>query len=248
MLAAATVASTALTAAPVDLTMHATYDSLAQRAIKLREARTADAATWIGIAGGPGAGKSTLAAAVAERVNQQRGKECCVVLPMDGFHYSREELRRLDPPDADSYLPRRGAPWTFDAEALIECLTAAKRAGTAQLPTYSRVKSDPVPGGVELLPSHEIVLVEGNYLLLDDERWAPLAALWDERWFVRCASAAEQRKRLIARHLETWSEAKAAFWGEGEAGAAARADANDVLNMELIAPSQKHADLTIESL
>ena len=45
MLAAATVASTALTAAPVDLTMHATYDSLAQRAIKLREARTADAAT-----------------------------------------------------------------------------------------------------------------------------------------------------------------------------------------------------------
>ena len=90
--------------------------------------------------------------------------------------------------------------------------------------------------------------MEGNYLLLDDERWAPLAALWDERWFVRCASAAEQRKRLIARHLETWSEAKAAFWGEGEAGAAARADANDVLNMELIAPSQKHADLTIESL
>lgn len=106
-----------------------------------------------------------------------------------------------------------------------------------------------MPGGVELLPSHEIVLVEGNYLLLqDDPRWAPLAPLWDERWFVRCASAAEQRRRLISRHLETWNDEKTARWGPGEAGAAARADANDVLNMELIAPSEKFADVSIESV
>ena len=90
---------------------------------------TAAAAPWtvrIGISGPPGAGKSTLAAAVAGRVNRAQGRECCVVLPMDGFHYSRAQLCALDPPDAASYLPRRGAPWTFDAEALLACLSAAK--------------------------------------------------------------------------------------------------------------------------
>ena len=72
--------------------------------------------------------------------------------------------------------------------------------------------------------------------------------LWDEKWFVRCTSTAEQRRRLIARHLETWNDEKTQRWGPGEVGAAARADANDVLNMDLIAVSEQFADVTIESL
>ena len=140
---------------PIDAKMGAAYDTLAKRAVSLQEAASTPS-VWIGIGGGPGAGKSTLAAAVAERVNRLQGRACCVVLPMDGFHYSREQLRELDPPEAASYLPRRGAPWTFDAEALRDCLGAAKRAGAARLPTYSRVSSDPVPGGAELLPSRRL--------------------------------------------------------------------------------------------
>ena len=54
-------------------------------------------------------------------------------------------------------------------------------------------------------------------------------------------------RRLIARHLETWNDEKTARWGAGEAGAAARADANDVLNMATIASSAAHAALVIES-
>jgi hypothetical protein len=84
--------------------------------------------------------------------------------------------------------------------------------------------------------------------MLHDPRWAPLNDLWDERWFLKCPSATDQRQRLIARHLETWSEEKTRRWGAGEVGAAARADANDVLNMDLIAPCEAHADLVIESL
>ena len=98
---------------------------------------------------------------------------------------------------------------------------------------------------------HQIVLVEGNYLLGavgEEERWAPLGTLWDERWFIRCADAAAQRERLIRRHLETWSDEKARRWGAGETGAAARADANDVLNMELINPCEPKADRVIVSL
>ena len=76
---------------------------------------------------------------------------------------------------------------------------------------------------------------------------ALLDALWDERWFIRCTDPAAQRQRLIYRHLETWNEEKTQRWGPGEEGAAARADANDVLNMELIAPCEAFADRVIIS-
>ncbi|KAL1518759.1 hypothetical protein AB1Y20_003043 [Prymnesium parvum] len=229
-----------------DAKMLPTYDRLAARLTERMARAPADRPLWIGIAGGPGAGKSTLAAAVSARVNEARGTDASVVLPMDGFHYSRAQLRQLDPPDASSYLPRRGAPWTFDAEGLCAALSSAKRLGHASLPV--RELSDPVPDGVRLLPTHRCVLVEGNYLLMfDDPRWAPLAELWDEKWFVACTDAAEQRRRLIQRHLETWNDEKALRWGPGEAGAAARADANDVKNMQMIASSSKYADLVIES-
>lgn len=247
------IAAALSTVARPDTLMLATYDRLAERLIaqqgqqELPERRQP---LWVCIAGGPGSGKSTLAAAVAERINELSAVQRCAVLPMDGFHYSRAELCRLDPPDAPSFLPRRGAPWTFDAEACFTCLSAAKAAGEGTLPTYSRVISDPVPDGVRLLQTHDIVLVEGNYLLMKDldPRWAPLDNLFDERWFIRCTDAEEQRQRLISRHLETWNEEKTARWGPGEEGAAARADANDVKNMVLIAPSEAFADLVIESI
>lgn len=255
MLAALTSAlSSACMAAVIsgatDARMVETYNSLSKQLLRTMAERDQAGAPplWVGIAGGPGAGKSTLAAAVAERVNAA-APGSCVVLPMDGFHYSRARLREIDPPDAANFLPRRGAPWTFDAEALCEALRDANRVGEASLPTYSRQLSDPVDGGVRLEHSHRCVLVEGNYLLLRDEpRWAALDDLWQERWFVKCASAEEQRRRLIARHLETWNEEKTARWGPGEAGAAARADANDVKNMELIAPCEQYADRVVQSL
>ena len=143
MLALWSWSACAMLTPPIDAKMGATYDMLAKRAVSLHEAAS-NPTVWIGIGGGPGAGKSTLAAAVAGRVNRAQGRECCVVLPMDGFHYSRAQLCALDPPDAASYLPRRGAPWTFDAEALLACLSAAKQAGAARLPTYCRTASDPV--------------------------------------------------------------------------------------------------------
>ena len=142
----AAVAAVALTMPAIDGKMASTYESLASHLLSVRAQGTAGQ-HWVGIAGGPGAGKSTLAAAVASIVNDRSGDEIAVVLPMDGFHYSRAKLRELDPPDAAEFLPRRGAPWTFDAEGCLALLAAAKRDGEASLPTYSRVISDPVPGG-----------------------------------------------------------------------------------------------------
>lgn len=198
---------------------------------------------WVAIAGGPGSGKSTVAETVAESLNKE-DPGCCIVLPMDGYHYPRAKLDELDPTGA--IVKRKGAPWTFDAELFVQDMTEAKVSKAAQLPTYCRKISDPVPGGAELKPSHKYVIVEGNYILMEhDERWAPLANLWDDKWFVKCSSRDEQRQRLIRRTMETWSDKKNELWGLGEIGAAARVDFNDVKNMDMISHCESFADVVV---
>jgi pantothenate kinase len=235
--------------------MHDTYNSLADRLIEAsRSSVSKNRQYWVCLAGGPGAGKSTLSAAVVSRLNQITGDPSfSVVLPMDGFHYSRQQLREISErpgqPSYDDLIARRGSPWTFDAPAICTALTEARRLGRGSLPTYSRKLSDPVPGGVDLLENHKVVVVEGNYMLnYDDPLWAPLKDLFDERWYLSCASMEDQRQRLIKRHLETWSDEKTRMWGAGEEGAAKKADANDVLNAQFIESSAKYADLKIISL
>ena len=151
----------AVSAVPVDSAMMPTYETLASHLLNVRKTLTPGTQHWVCIAGGPGSGKSTLSEGVAALINKEAGAEVCVVLPMDGFHYTRQKLAELDPPDASAFMPRRGSPWTFDAEGCYECFAAAKRDRNAILPTYSREISDPVPGGVQLKESHDIVLAEG---------------------------------------------------------------------------------------
>ena len=68
------------------------------------------------------------------------------------------------------------------------------------------------------------------------------------QWYISCQSTEAQRKRLIKRHLETWSDEKTRMWGVGESGAAKKADANDVLNARFIEQSARYADVVIHSL
>ena len=265
----------------VDESMVEIYDTLATRLIDRYEKDAASNSLqnnqlFVCVAGGPGSGKSTLSTAVAQRINEQmmpptnnnsddddnnnESSSCAVVLPMDGFHYSRSQLQSMGNSSSDSsidytydeLLARRGAPWTFDAEECVAAFTAARLNGYASLPVYCRRKSDPVPDGVQLHPKTKIVFLEGNYLLAwDDARWAPLRTnnVFDEMWYIGCKSLDEQRERLVKRHLETWSEEKTKMWGEGEIGAGAKADANDMLNVGWIEDmsSRKYADLVIES-
>jgi pantothenate kinase len=226
--------------------MDATYDKLASRLH--RHLHEPNHQHWVAIAGGPGSGKTSTAEAIAERLNASKPNSC-VVLPMDGFHYSTAKLKELDPPNGVGYLRRRGAPWTFDAELCVGLLSKAKRDKMGSFPMYDRTISDPVPNGVTLAPEHKVVLIEGLYLLWkDDERWAPLQSLWDERWFIKAPSLEIQRQRLIKRSLKTWSDAKAKLWGEGDQGAAARVDANDVKTMNIIAHCEDYADTVIETI
>lgn len=276
----------------IDGAMRGTYDDLARRVIERYngEYRTLrNAQLFVGIAGGPGSGKSTLATAVAEIINERMGPTpdrsrreqrrgvggegsgastskaaaaAAVVLPMDGFHYSRSQLRTMSNSNNDGVqhytydelLARRGAPWTFDADGCIDAFTFARRNGYANLPIYCRGRSDPIPNGVQLHARAKIILLEGNYLLsYNDERWKPLRTnnIFDETWYITCRSINEQRERLIRRHLRTWTDEKTLLFGaDGRVGAGIKADLNDMKNLIWIEEmgSRMYADYIIESI
>ncbi|WP_425424347.1 nucleoside/nucleotide kinase family protein [Streptomyces lushanensis] len=146
----------------------------------------------LGIAGPPGAGKSTLAAALVDRLGG-----LAVLVPMDGFHLAQAELNRL------GRAGRKGAPDTFDATgyaALLARLRAPEPDAVVYAPAFDRSLEEPVAGSIAVAPGTPLVITEGNYLLHDDGPWAPVHALLDEVWFLELDPVTRVR-RLVDRHV-----------------------------------------------
>jgi pantothenate kinase len=179
---------------------------------------------WIGIAGPPGAGKTTLVAALVAAL-QARGV-ASVGIPMDGYHLTRAELDRMPDPAAAHRF--RGAPFTFDGDRFVRDVREARRAGAFSFPGFDHAAGDPVADAHPLQASSSIVLVEGNYLLLDEKPWSELPACFDETWFLQC-SLPTAKRRLAARHMAAWD------WPLEKA--MERVEDNDARNMVLIAQS-----------
>lgn len=166
--------------------MEETYARLTEKLKPRLESRSESISPyWVGVAGGPGTGKSTVAETVCERLNEI-SPDSAIVIPMDGWHIPQD---RLVEELGMEGMQRRGAPWTFDCDLLYEQLKDAKKNAKASLPMYSREISDPVPDKVKLEPHHKIVFVEGIYMLWKDDeekKWSRLFELWDEKWFIQC--------------------------------------------------------------
>ena len=122
-------------------------------------------------AGGPGSGKTTTAAKVCNIINTRNVK--CIVLPMDGYHYYKKELDKMEnPEEAHRY---RGAPYTFNSKRFIEDMLYAKNTGSGSFPDFDHSAGDPNEDQIKLDPSVEILLVEGNYVLLAEDPWCKLS-------------------------------------------------------------------------
>lgn len=161
------------------------------------------ARTIVFLAAPPGAGKSTLAAVLERLAQSQPGMPCVQAVGMDGFHHANAYLDRhtLDCPDGKPVSLRsiKGAPETFDVEGFALALHETRvSSDPVQWPAYSRVAHDVVADGP--IVSAPIVIVEGNYLLLDEGPWRDLAELCDLSIFVE-ADEAMLRERLVARKV-----------------------------------------------
>lgn len=121
---------------------------------------------------------------------------------MDGFHLTRAELSAM--PDPVTAHARRGAPYTFDAQkfhALVQSLRKPiSPEQTIYAPSFDHAVKDPKENDIAVLPTHRIVVIEGNYVALNKEVWRDAALLFDELWFVE-VDFEVARKRLRERHV-----------------------------------------------
>ncbi|KAF9699997.1 hypothetical protein EKO04_001999 [Ascochyta lentis] len=186
----------------------------------------------VALAGVPGSGKSTVSHALLQEL-ASRGVKDVAIVPMDGFHYTKKVLSVFE--DPETAFQRRGAPFTFDADGFLNLVKTLKSTPVTtseepeqliHAPSFDHAVQDPVEDDIAISSRNRIVIVEGNYTLLDQKPWDEIAKICDERWFVD-VSPEIVRDRLAARHLaagiETSFEA-----------AVQRAETNDIPNGEMI--------------
>jgi len=198
--------------------------------------------TLIGIAGPPGSGKSVFAALLADLIAACAGEEHGqpLVCPMDGFHYPNRYLETLFATDERgnrvSLLWKKGAPETFDVAAFVGCLDRLRAEPTVSVPAYDRRTHDVVPDGITVTTRHTIVLVEGNYLLLNRGGWEGVAPRLDMTIFLMLPLDAA-REFVIRRHVRggrTYAEAVRHF------------EEVDRKNYDVCVASAAGADLIVE--
>lgn len=185
----------------------------------------------IGLAGGPGTGKSTLAAELVTMLNAIRPGSAALV-PMDGFHMKHAKIEAMGQTDY------KGAPHTFEGAAFVSFLHHLKHAaGVVSGPGYSRKIEDTIDDAFSVAPEVKVLVVEGNYLLLTEGPWAGVKPMLDYAVFVHVPREIVQA-RLLKRHGE-----EGLFSEERNR---AHIERNDLPNYDLVAASSGRADVVFD--
>ena len=183
----------------------------------------------VAIAGPPGAGKSTLADNVAKAL-KARG-ESAEVLPMDGFHMDNAVLIEK------GLLKRKGVPDSFDVRAFLDIVKAVRAADQEVLvPVFDRSREIAIASARIVSADHRFIVIEGNYLLFNQGKWAELEGMFDY-------------SIMLAPPMEVLEERLWARWRGydlDEEAARAKVYGNDLPNGRLILENRRRADVTID--
>jgi pantothenate kinase len=185
----------------------------------------------IGIAGGPGVGKSTIAEQVVAGLNAGDAG-LAVHVPMDGFHMRQGKLEAME------IAADKGMPHTFEGLLFAEFLADLKTTHeTVTGPSYSREIEDVIEDSVTVPAETRILVVEGNYLLLKDSPWYAIEPLLDLSIFIHV-----DRDKVVTRLMKRHGE-KGLFTEERNKAHVARVD---MANYDLVEKGADRADLRID--
>jgi pantothenate kinase len=189
----------------------------------------------VGIAGPPAAGKSTLATSLSAALRGEFGADAAVAVPMDGFHLANAELARLGLAD------RKGAPETFDAAGFVHLLRRLREPDTeiVYAPTFNRALNESIGSAVPVPARVRTIVVEGNYLLVPKQPWAPVRDLLDLALYVEAPDGPRVDALLRRQRARGLSRAAAQDWvyRSDEANAALIAGTRPYADQVLLRPS-----------
>ena len=204
-------------------TVSLTLDQLASRAASLI---TDNGRHILGIAGAPGAGKSTASQAISQKLDSR-----CTVVEMDGFHLANRELDRL------GRREQKGAPETFDADGYAALLHRLRSADSiVYAPVFDREIDESIGSATAVEPRTPLIVTEGNYLLLPNGSWPQVRAAIDTVWYLEVPEAT-RTQRLMKRHSR---------FGRSSEAAADWVRRVDQPNADMIAAARSRADLIVE--
>jgi fructokinase len=183
----------------------------------------------VAIVGPPGSGKSTIAKALVPLVAQ--AGFIAQVVPMDGFHLDNSIL--LD----RNLMDVKGSPGTFDVRGFAELISRLGNKLEIIFPIFDRDKDLAIAGAGFVSEECDLVLVEGNYLLLDAPFWRDLWKYWDFSVFLDV-----EPKLLRERLMQRWLDQ-----GLSSDQAKKRVTDNDLVNLKTVVLSSSVADLTFNN-
>lgn len=187
----------------------------------------------VAIAGPPASGKSTAANNLCSALATINKDMNPIVVPMDGFHLDNATL------DSKNLRHKKGAAETFNAEAFVALVQKIhSKSDVVQVPEFDRALDKVVDLGKTVTKSNKIVIIEGNYLFLEEGPWKQLSNFFDMSIFL-LPKTKLLKERLISRWLKH---------GYPQKEAEEKAYANDIPNAKFVLANSAYIDLTFEEI
>ncbi len=185
----------------------------------------------IAISGPPGAGKSYLSNIILKKYNDNliEKKKHAVIFPMDGYHLDNKEL--ID----TGLFDRKGSEPSFNSEKFARDLYKVSQNKDIKIPGFDRELDKTIADQISITSETPLVIVEGNYLLIDKSPWSSCSDLYDLKIFIN-PGIDVLRERLIQRWLDFGFDIQQAH---------KKANENDLINAEFVIQNSSKNDIEI---